>query len=299
MIAAGYGCTSSTLVAGVVGSTVGSTIGGQIGSFGGPIAEKIGEIGGGLLGGNVGSWCFAAGTRVVVAVNADGSYATKSIEDIQVGDYVLARPQNDATAPVELKQVTAVYVHQVSQEQVLTVSDAQGHTETITCTAEHPFWVEGRGWTPAKDLVPGMELSSPDGSMVVVVSNATLLLDQPVNVYNFQVDGDHTYFVGDDAEPVWVHNMCKVDPYKLEKMHLLPQAKEFAGHFGRAKLNIQAYVTWLSAGKHRLVAYGGVHCGKGALNWNGAWRQFFAGNRWAKRQEILDQLAKMRAMFGI
>jgi hypothetical protein len=68
--------------------------------------------------------------------------------------------------------------------------------------------VEGRGWTPAKDLVPGMELSSPDGSMVVVVSNVTLLLAQPVNVYNFQVDGDHTYFVGDDAEPVWVHNTC-------------------------------------------------------------------------------------------
>lgn len=93
---------------------------------------------------------------------------------------------------------------------MLTLSDAQGRTESITCTAEHPFWVPGRGWTAAKDLAPGMELSSPDGSLVVVVANATRVLDKPVSVYNFQVEGDHTYFVDDGAEPVWVHNACGV-----------------------------------------------------------------------------------------
>jgi hypothetical protein len=34
------------------------------------------------------------------------------------------------------------------------------------------------------------------------------VLAQPINVYNFQVDGDHTYFVDDGGEPVWVHNSC-------------------------------------------------------------------------------------------
>jgi len=91
---------------------------------------------------------------------------------------------------------------------LLTVQDAQGRTETITCTAEHPYWVPGRGWTAAADLTAGTELTSPDGSMVVVVSNTVQVLAEPVNVYNFQVDGDHTYFVDDGAEPVWVHNIC-------------------------------------------------------------------------------------------
>ena len=57
---------------------------------------------------------------------------------------------------------------------------------------------------------PGTELTSPDGSAVVVVSNTARLLDQPVNVYNIDVGGDHTYFVDDGTEPVWVHNCdCK------------------------------------------------------------------------------------------
>jgi hypothetical protein len=58
------------------------------------------------------------------------------------------------------------------------------------------------------DLAAGTELTSPDGSAVVVVSNVMRVLAQPINVYNFQVDGDHTYFVDDGAEPVWVHNAC-------------------------------------------------------------------------------------------
>ena len=206
MAATGVGCGVSTFVGSMIGSSVGATAGGKIGSLGGPISEKIGEIGGGIVGGMVNPVCFVAGTQVVVGVNPDGSYATKSIEDIQVGDYVLTRPQNDPTAPLALEQVTAVFVHQVTQEQVLTIADVQGRVETITCTNEHPFWVPGRGWTAAEDLAPGTELTSPDGSVVVVVSNTARLLDQPVNVYNIDVGSDHTYFVDDGAEPVWVHN---------------------------------------------------------------------------------------------
>ena len=96
----------------------------------------------------------------------------------------------------------------MTQEQLLTVVDAEGNTETITCTTEHPFWVPGQGWTAAGDLTPGTELTSPDGSMVMVVSNTVQVLAQPVNVYNFEVEGDHTYFVDQGGEPVWVHNWC-------------------------------------------------------------------------------------------
>jgi len=194
-------------------------------------------------------------------ISFDGTYVTKNIEDIQAGDYVLARSQGDPTAPLELKQVTAVYVHEVTQEQVLTVQDAQGRTETITCTPEHPFWVPGRGWTGAADLVPGTELTSPDGSMVVVVSNTAVVLAEPVNVYNFQVEGDHTYFVDDGAEPVWVHNNCATDlAQKLgsegeEAAGILKNTEHIVSLSGRAAYRIPDELTETTLTEVKNVAY--------------------------------------------
>ena len=39
--------------------------------------------------------CFTAGTQVVVGINPDGSYHTKNIEYVQVGDLVLAKDQDN------------------------------------------------------------------------------------------------------------------------------------------------------------------------------------------------------------
>ena len=222
--AAGVSCPIATLAGSAFGSDIGSIAGGWIGSWGGSTSQTIASIGAGFLGGFTGGACFAAGTQVVVGVNPDGSYITKNIEDIQVGDYVLTRPQDDPNAPLEYEPVTAVYVHQVTQEQLLTVFDAQGNTETITCTTEHPFWVPGQGWTAAGDLTPGTELTPcPICSMVTVVSNTVQVLAQPVNVYNFEVQGDHTYFVEEGGEPVWVHNGCVyevINPTTGERLYI-------------------------------------------------------------------------------
>ena len=43
---------------------------------------------------------------------------------------------------------------------------------------------------------------------------------------------------------------------------------------------------------------GGVHTNSGG-NWNGVWDEFFKENPNATRQEILDQLSRMRSDFGI
>ena len=220
----GFGCGFvADTAAGMVAAPVAKAVGNYLGSFGGAdVGAFAGGVAEALAGFLAGGPCFAAGTQVVVGVNADGSYATKDIQDIQVGDYVLSRPQNDPTAPLQMERVTAVYVHQVSQEQLLTVRDAAGQTETITCTAEHPFWVPGEGWVPAGGLAAGAELTSPDGSAVVVVSNVVQVLAKPVNVYNFQVANDHTYFVDDGAEPVWVHNTCS-EPFKVNNWSGYPK----------------------------------------------------------------------------
>ena len=50
----------------------------------------------------------------------------------------------------------------------------------------------GVGWVAAEDLAPGTELTSPDGSMVVVVGNTARIDAQPVTVYNLEVwNGNH------------------------------------------------------------------------------------------------------------
>jgi len=76
----------------------------------------------------------------------------------------------------------------------------------IATTAEHPFYVRERGWTPAGELQPGDQLASLDGPWLPLdaVADSGLL----TTVYNFRVSNDHTYFVGTDAWSfaVWAHN---------------------------------------------------------------------------------------------
>ena len=80
--------------------------------------------------------------------------------------------------------------------------------------------------------------------------------------------------------------------------HLLPQSKRLAPFFKRAGLNIEDFKIPLDKATHRLLP-DGIHTGPSGESWNGVWNQFFENNPGATRQEILDQLAKMRNDFGI
>ena len=76
--------------------------------------------------------------------------------------------------------------------------------ETLTCTPEHPFYVPKKGWTSAVDLRAGDILVMLNGEYVVVEQVQHELLESPETTYNFEVEGFHTYYVGE--EPVLVHN---------------------------------------------------------------------------------------------
>ncbi len=78
----------------------------------------------------------------------------------------------------------------------------------IGTTAEHPFYVVGKGWKPAGELQYGDVLSSHNASPGVVES---VTQDEEMTiVYNLRVAGFHTYFVGCDewGFSVWAHNTC-------------------------------------------------------------------------------------------
>ena len=76
----------------------------------------------------------------------------------------------------------------------------------IRTTAEHPFWVDGRGWTAAKLLMEGDLLISHHGLKFVLGGvSATGAFD---TVYNLRVADYHTYFIGaaDWGFSIWAHN---------------------------------------------------------------------------------------------
>ena len=86
----------------------------------------------------------------------------------------------------------------------LGLSDEDGEQELLEVTPEHPFWVEGTGWTRAGDLIPGQLIPSAHGGWLRVGS--VLWPHRFATVFNLEVEGVHTYFAG--GLGAWVHNTC-------------------------------------------------------------------------------------------
>jgi len=64
----------------------------------------------------------------------------------------------------------------------------------------------------------GDKLVSVNGEDLIVEDYHIELTEEPVSVYNFQVEDFHTYFVGDCA--VWVHNDCKLPDNDSQLKHI-------------------------------------------------------------------------------
>ena len=76
--------------------------------------------------------------------------------------------------------------------------------EVISTTGEHPFWTPDQGWVEAKDLHVGSLLQTEDGRVIDV--DGVEKREGQFQVYNFNVEGFHTYYVSDLG--VLVHNTC-------------------------------------------------------------------------------------------
>lgn len=70
---------------------------------------------------------------------------------------------------------------------------------------EHPFYVEGTGFVTAGNLKAGDIIRTSDGRRLPILKAE---LDEPVPVYNFEVEEFHTYYVS--VTGVLVHNKCEV-----------------------------------------------------------------------------------------
>ena len=93
--------------------------------------------------------CFTADTPVLMA---DGT--AKPIGQVAVGERVVSH--DPITGEDVEAEVEATHVHH--DVPTLEVTTTAG---TITTTSTHPFYVQGRGWTPAADLRRGDRLKTP------------------------------------------------------------------------------------------------------------------------------------------
>ena len=138
--------------------------------------------------------CFIAGTLVAT----ETGYVT--IENIKAGD--LGWAHDPVTGETALKPVVQTFRNETTEWIHVTVNG-----ETLTCTPEHPFYVPEKGWTSAIDLRAGDILVMLNGEYVVVEQVQHELLEGSETTYNFEVEGFHTYHVGEQS--LLVHNLCK------------------------------------------------------------------------------------------
>ncbi|GIO86408.1 hypothetical protein J25TS5_33400 [Paenibacillus faecis] len=141
--------------------------------------------------------CFTAGTKVQT------DEGEKNIEDIEVGDKVLAK--SDETGEVAYQEVTGLFNKQSTE-----IYSIHFGNEVIEATKEHPIWIDGKGWTEVKDLKVGDLLVTSDGRKIAIYK----IEKEPrvTTVYNFSVEDYESYFVSNLG--VWVHN-C---PANIEKI---------------------------------------------------------------------------------
>jgi len=76
--------------------------------------------------------------------------------------------------------------------------------ETIESAPASLFWVNTKGWIAAKSLFPGDQLLQRDGTFTKVF-NVIPKHAPKTQVYNFEIEGFHTYYVGKAG--ILVHNV--------------------------------------------------------------------------------------------
>ena len=157
-----------------------------------------------------------------------------------LGDLVWS--YNTVTGQVEQAEVTETFVLQSDHVNYLTILDENGEEQIIETTDAHPFFVvtddpdldravssvvdengqllyhedigetENGFWVEAKDLRVGDVFLDANGKKVTLTQSCRTEYEDGVTVYNFEMAGNHNYFViaaGELGQTcILVHNAC-------------------------------------------------------------------------------------------
>ncbi len=139
--------------------------------------------------------CFAAGTPIHT------DQGNVPVEALKVGDKVLA--SNRTTGKLEYEPISALTIPH--HDKLLEIR-VEGEHDPLRPSTGHPFWVK-RGyaapaWTSTGQMRVNDRLLTIDGRWRRVT--AIVSVENEETVYNFTVDKDHDYFVGETG--FLVHN---------------------------------------------------------------------------------------------
>lgn len=135
--------------------------------------------------------CFPAGTKITLA---DGT--EKNIEELTTDDKLLT--YNEKTG--ELSEGTIGNI--LKKKEFLLIQLEAGDGTIIKSTPLHKFYIKGKGWVAAQDIIKGDIVIKKDKSESLITDRKDL--SGEVDVYHIvDVKDNHTYF----AEGVLVHNL--------------------------------------------------------------------------------------------
>jgi len=221
-----------------------------------------------LLGQVSGSVCPEAQTEVWTA------RGLVPIEEIRDGDLVIAT--DETTGHTMLRPVTRTFTRLgapiVAVTLLVGASGQDGAAEAFNTTEEHPFYVEGRGWVPAQSLKSGdvVRTMASGVGQASAEPGAALPASWPIaevgtveftnrlaTVYNFEVEGVHTYRVG--AGGVLVHNpdCFKHLPESITRQFTNPSKIEYhwKKHAEKHGKNLEDYIndarSFFEANRHQ------------------------------------------------
>jgi YD repeat-containing protein len=208
-IRAGQSAVAGAAAGAFIGGTVSHLAGGDAwhGAMQGALHGALGGFTRGFFLNRFAQACFTAGTPLVIDFEGN----SRPIEEIQVGEMVLARNEFEPQGPLELKRVEELFT------RTSPIIELEIGGQKIGTTDEHPFYVPAReAFVPARELQAGDQLVSHDGRLLRIDAIHSTL--QIATVYNLRVADYHTYFVGSDewGFSVWAHNACKVDTADVE-----------------------------------------------------------------------------------
>ena len=162
------------------------------------------------------SFCFIAGTKVLT------DSGQKNIEDIEVGDQVLA--YDEETGVTAYKPVLHLFRNTTKEWCTVSIRGAEGELYEITSTPGHKYFIPGNRvrkdsralehasyaslsekWVSACDLKCGDKVLLSDGTLCEVEGVTLKQLETPETTYNLEVADFHTYYVSDAC--VLVHNL--------------------------------------------------------------------------------------------
>lgn len=135
----------------------------------------------------------------------------KKIEEIEVGDIVWSH--NSENGEKELKEVKELFRFNKNSTITLKING-----EEIVTTDLHLFYTLEKSWTSAKDLELGDTVVTLSGEKYKIEAIDKDYYDGIIVVYNFEVEDNHNYYVGDNQ--VLVHNDggCTVNVVNLRNI---------------------------------------------------------------------------------